>query len=102
MNRKQKAAVALGAIVVAGLGLFPPFFAWGNVRETTEPMIFDWVLNKPEAGPSVSYQVDVPRLVALVAAVVGLVTAGVILLANPRRQPVADSFGNGRWDGGRQ
>ena len=105
MNRKQKVAAAVGALAVVGLALFPPY--QGDEMNPEVPFVikFRWVLSPPPIATVESrrldgtivqqrqrYYHDVGRMLGFQIALVSLTIAAVVLLADKKRPPVADTF----------
>ena len=62
MNRKQKVAIVLGALVIAGLALFPPTTRYG----------LDWVFSRIDFNYAKLHSLQATALVLTVAAVLVL------------------------------
>ena len=90
MNRKQKTAVVIGTLAVVALALFPPHTAVSN--QGTETRIrFTWLFG-PQRDAQSTFRYTDSRLPGLQLAVLTLTIAAVVLLADRKRAPVAETF----------
>ena len=108
MNRKQKTAVVIGALAVVGWTLFPPFIwhahmRWGGgeIYRETRQVKFRWVLTEtkpintelvPGPYPWRIHGIDGLRYFVLVTGITALTIAAVVLLAERKKRPVAETF----------
>ena len=104
MNRKQKVAVAVGAVAVTLLVLFPPHTPVGGgppARVDHPYVIFSWAFQQVAISvfPDDSdnnifnlYEVNLALLLGLQVAAIALTVAGALLLADPKRKPVGEVF----------
>ena len=97
MNRKQKTAVVIGALAVVGLALFPPHLVLAPGDFIGAPdrasVLFAWTFSFPNPHSGlVPEPISMSHLLSFQFAITALTIAAVVLLADKKRPPVADTF----------